>query len=199
MSETQPLRLLIVEDQPELRQLCARLATRLRLEFVEAGTAEEALAIAERELPDIILADLVLGHMSGLELLATVKQRWPHVNMALMSGHANIELAVEGMRLGAFDFAVKPIQLDKMLLLLESMAQDVRQRRASYREQMEAAIRGGWPDDCTDLEELERLTVQRVFAMVKGDKLEAQRRLGISRATLYRKIKRYGIRTVFEA
>ena len=48
MSETQPLRLLIVEDQPELRQLCARLATRLGLEFVEAGTAEEALAIAER-------------------------------------------------------------------------------------------------------------------------------------------------------
>jgi DNA-binding NtrC family response regulator len=189
---------LIVEDQPELRQLCARLAARLGLECVEADSAEAALSMAEREVPDIILADLVLGRMSGLELLAKVKQRWPQVDMALMSGHANIELAVEGMRLGAFDFAVKPIQVDRMLLLLESMAQNVRRRRAAYHAQMEAASRASWPADCTDLEELERLTVQRVFEQVKGDKVEAQRRLGISRATLYRKIKRYGIRTVFE-
>ncbi len=199
MSETLPLRLLVVEDQPDLRQLCARLAARLGLECVEADTAEKALAMAEREVPDIILADLVLGRMSGLELLATVKQRWPQVDMALMSGHGNIELAVEGMRLGAYDFAVKPVELDRLMLLLESMAHNVRRRRAAYREQMEAASRGSWPAECTDLEELERLTVQRVFEQVKGDKVEAQRRLGISRATLYRKIKRYGIRTVFEA
>jgi DNA-binding NtrC family response regulator len=199
MSETRPLRLLIVEYQPELRELCARLAARLGLECIEADTAEAALAAAEREVPDMILSDLALGRISGLELLATVKQRWPQVDMALMSGHANVELVVEGMRLGAFDFAVKPIQVDRLLLLFESMAQNVRRRRAAYREQMEAANRGSWPADCTDLEELERLTVLRVFEQVKGDKVEAQRRLGISRATLYRKIKRYGIRTVFEA
>jgi DNA-binding NtrC family response regulator len=51
------------------------------------------------------------------------------------------------------------------------------------------------PLPCTDLEELERLTVQRVFELVHGDKLQAQKMLGISRATLYRKIKRYGIET----
>ena len=49
------------------------------------------------------------------------------------------------------------------------------------------------PAPCTDLEELERLTVQRVFEQVQGDKEEARRLLGISRATLYRKIKQYGI------
>jgi DNA-binding NtrC family response regulator len=48
---------------------------------------------------------------------------------------------------------------------------------------------------CTDLEELEKLTMQRVFQQVDGDKEQAQRLLGISRATLYRKIKRYGIQT----
>ena len=51
------------------------------------------------------------------------------------------------------------------------------------------------PAPCTDLEELERLTVQQVFEQVGGDKVQAQKLLGISRATLYRKIKRYGIET----
>ncbi len=65
----------------------------------------------------------------------------------------------------------------------------LRNRLNRAAEQVRAA------GSCTDLEELERLTMQRVFEQVDGDKEQAQKLLGISRATLYRKIKRYGIQT----
>jgi DNA-binding NtrC family response regulator len=188
--------MLIADPDPGVCQLCAAIGQGMGLVCWQAGSAGEALERLECESPDLMLTDLVLGEGSGLELLAEVKKRSPFTEVALMSSYGTIESAVQGVRLGAYDFIVKPLQAEELKLLLERMVEKVRlvrENEALRRHLHERAPTA--PVHSTDLEELERFTVQRVFEQVDGDKELAQKLLGISRATLYRKLKRYGIGT----
>jgi DNA-binding NtrC family response regulator len=199
MTEPRPLRILIVDDEPGIRAMCVAIGRGLGLACAEAESAEEALPQAGNDPPDLVLADLRMGEMTGLELLAEFKRRSPRTEVSLMSAYGSIECAVEAMRLGAYDFIVKPFHVEKLRLILERMAERVRLAREVRPPGDGLPSRTDWtkalPNLCTDLEELEKLTMQRVFQQVDGDKEQAQRLLGISRATLYRKIKRYGIQT----
>jgi DNA-binding NtrC family response regulator len=115
-----------------------------------------------------------------------------------MSANGSIASAVQAMRLGAYDFVVKPFRVAELQLVLERMVEKVQRSRENHRcrhAQGGTQVAPAAPFPCTDLEEMERLTMQRVFEQVDGDKEKAQKLLGISRATLYRKIKRYGIQT----
>lgn len=187
------MRMLIVDGQQSDRALCATIGRELGLVCWQAKSAKEALERVESDAPELMLTDLVLGKNSGLELLAEVKKRSPLTEVALMSAHGTIESAVQAMRLGAHDFVVKPLCVEEFRSILERMVEKVELTRKKKllhgKAQLESAPLS------TDLEELERFTVQRVFEQVAGDKEQAQKLLGISRATLYRKLKRYGIRT----
>ncbi len=196
MSDPRPFRLLIVDEQPSTGSLCASVGQTMGLECFQAQSAEEALERLDSLAPDLMLADLVLRHRSGLELLAEVKRRLPLTEVALMSAHGTIASAVQAMRLGAYDFIVKPFREGELKLALERMVEKVqaaRENELCSPPQSRTQVASATPLPCTDLEELERLTMQRVFEQVDGDKEQAQKLLGISRATLYRKIKRYGI------
>jgi DNA-binding NtrC family response regulator len=216
MSDASPIRLLIVDDQLSIRQLCAAIGERMGLACVQAESALAALQVMESEAAELILADLEMGGRSGLDLLAEVKRRWPLTEVALMGSYGSPESALQARRLGAYDFVVKPFRVEEFQRVLERMAEKARlvQENELLRTRVEklggygpadgdsnAGMQGGVkmaPASvalCTDLEELERLTVRRVFEQVGGDKEQAQKLLGISRATLYRKIKRYGIET----
>ena len=200
------MRLLIVDEQPAVRQLCAAIGGRLGLQCVQLESVRAALDQMDHRAAELILADLQAGGSAqpqhangartgnpvGLELLEEVKRRWPLTEVALMSSYASMESAVHAMRLGAYDFVVKPFRVEEFQLVLQRMAEKARLVREN--KQLRNRLQGRTKTaPCTDLEELERLTVQRVFEQVQGDKEEARRLLGISRATLYRKIKQYGI------
>ncbi len=193
MSDSRPIRLLIVDDQQSISSLCSSLGQTMGLACLQAHSIEEALERLDDLAPDLILADLVLRNRSGLELLAEAKKRLPLTEVALMSAYGTIASAVQAMRLGAYDFIVKPFRVGELKVVLEEMAEKVRCEREneSCRQPVSPAVTTVLT--CTDLQEVERLTMQRVFEQVDGDKEQAQKLLGISRATLYRKIKRYGI------
>src|SRR5208282_242821 len=225
MSDPSPIRLLIVDDQQSIRQLCSAIGDRMGLSCVQAESALAALERMEGEPAELMLADLEMGGRSGLDLLAEVKRRWPLTEVALMGSYGSPESALQARRLGAYDFVVKPFRVEEFQRVLERMAEKARLVRenellrtrveklggygspdaAAYAGVQGGTLQGGMSQGatpqggmklppaslapCTDLEELERLTVQRVFEQVGGDKELAQKLLGISRATLYRKIK----------
>jgi DNA-binding NtrC family response regulator len=197
MPDQAALRLLIVDDQQGIRQLCAAIGSRLGLQCAPVESAEAALEQMRIQAADLILASLGAGASSGLELLAEVRRRWPLTEVALMSSYGSPENAVHAMHLGAYDFVVKPFRVEELQRVLERMAEKAQLIREN--ELLRTRLGGGMKSvpapaaPCTDLEELERITVQRVLEQVGGDKEEAQRLLGISRATLYRKIKLYGL------
>ena len=125
MSEQLKLRFLIVDDHQSIRKLCMTVGASLGFECREAESAEAALALLETETPDIVLADLMMPNMTGLEFLPRVKEILPRAEIAIMTGHGSIETAVQAMKLGAYDYITKPFRIEELKLLLQRMQEKV--------------------------------------------------------------------------
>src|SRR5437870_1189030 len=126
MSEEMKTRLLVVDDEQSIRRLCMTIGNTLGYLCTEAESAEVALGRLESDASDLILTDLKLPAMSGVELLKRTKAMLPRTEIAIMTGHGSIESAVDAMKLGAYDYIEKPFRVEKMRLLLQRMAEKVR-------------------------------------------------------------------------
>lgn len=126
MKENSGLRFLIVDDEQTIRRLCVMVGQALGLVCFEAETAEIALEVAETSLPDLVVTDLKLPNLSGVDLLRKLKEALPRTEIAIMTGHGSIESAVEAMRLGAYDYIEKPFRVERLRQVLQRMAEKVR-------------------------------------------------------------------------
>src|SRR5437870_9704049 len=107
---------------------------------MEAGTGEDALALLEEQPAHIILTDLVMPRMSGLEFLERVRKILPRAEIAVMTGHGSVETAVQAMKLGAYDYISKPFSpLEELRLFLRRMAEKIRlvEENQFLRERMD--------------------------------------------------------------
>jgi len=141
------IRLLIVDDEQSIRKLCMTVGEALGFICLEADSGESALALLEEQPVHMILTDLVMPRMSGLEFLEKVKKLLPRTEVALMTGHGSIETAVQAMRLGAYDYITKPFSpLEELRLLLRRMAEKIRlvEENEFLRQRMdsETAVHG---------------------------------------------------------
>jgi two-component system response regulator AtoC len=141
------IRLLVVDDEQSIRKLCMTVGEALGFICLEADSGESALTLLEEQPVHMILSDMVMPHMSGLEFLEKVKKLLPRTEVALMTGHGSIETAVQSMRLGAYDYITKPFSpLDELRLFLRRMAEKVRlvEENEFLRQRMdsETAVHG---------------------------------------------------------
>src|SRR4051812_24392244 len=125
MTEEMKVHFLIVDDQQSIRKLCMTIGSSLGFRCDEASSAEAALAFLETNSPDMILVDMRMAQMSGLEFLQEVKKRQPHTEVAIMTGYGSIESAVQAMKLGAYDYITKPFRVDELKLTLRRMAEKI--------------------------------------------------------------------------
>ncbi|HEU5413180.1 MAG TPA: sigma-54 dependent transcriptional regulator [Candidatus Angelobacter sp.] len=125
MTDDLKIRFLIVDDHQSIRKLCMTVGTALRFECHEAESAEAALECLETASPDIVLCDLMMPNMTGLEFLPRLKELFPRCEVAIMTGHGSIETAVQAMRLGAYDYITKPFRVEELKLLLQRMQEKV--------------------------------------------------------------------------
>jgi len=143
----QPIRLLIVDDEQSIRRLCMTVGESLGFQCLEAESGEAALSVLEQQPAHMILTDMVMPHMSGLEFLEQIKRLLPRTEVAVMTGHGSIETAVQAMRLGAYDYITKPFApLDELRLFLRRMADKVRLEEENQylreRSETETAVHG---------------------------------------------------------
>jgi two-component system, NtrC family, response regulator AtoC len=121
------IRLMIVDDEQSIRKLCVTVGEALGFVCLEAESGESALALLEEQSVHMVLTDMVMPHMSGLEFLEKVKKLLPRTEIALMTGHGSIETAVQAMKLGAYDYITKPFSpLEELRLFLRRMAEKIR-------------------------------------------------------------------------
>lgn len=126
MTEDFRVHFLIVDDQQSIRKLCVTIGASLGFSCEEAESAEAALQLLETSAPDIILVDLRMAEMSGLEFLAAVKKMLPRTEVAIMTGYGSIESAVQAMKLGAYDYITKPFRVEELKITLQRMAEKIR-------------------------------------------------------------------------
>jgi DNA-binding NtrC family response regulator len=125
MVDEYKIRFLVVDDQQSIRRLCVTIAASLGFECSEAENAETALEKLENDAPDIVLLDLRMAQMSGLEFLAEFKKILPHSEVSIMTGYGSIETAVQAMKLGAYDYITKPFRVEELKMTLQRMAEKV--------------------------------------------------------------------------
>jgi two-component system response regulator AtoC len=126
VSDDLRIRLLIVDDEQSIRRLCMTVGEALGFTCMEANSGETALSLLEEQPAHMILTDMVMPNMSGLEFLEKVKKLLPRSEVAVMTGHGSIETAVQAMKLGAYDYISKPFSpLEELRLFLRRMAEKV--------------------------------------------------------------------------
>ncbi len=118
-----PLKILIVDDEEPARQGLTALLGRWGYDVDEAADGQEALVKAAAGLPSVVLSDLVMPKMDGLDLLRALKTDVPFASVILLTGQGSIDTAVTAMREGAYDYLTKPVDVARLRVLIPKAAE----------------------------------------------------------------------------
>lgn len=118
--------ILVVDDEPGIVSLCGRFLARMGHHARMAGSGEVALQLLEREWFDLILTDIVMPGITGVDLLLEARKRMPDIAAVIMTGHGSIEMAVRALRAGAHDFLLKPFTAADLSEAIEHALSQVR-------------------------------------------------------------------------
>lgn len=129
-------RVLVVDDEEDfLETLVNRLGKR-NIDTTGVKSGEEALELMKEKLFDVVILDVKMpGGMDGIETLREIKKIQPLSEVLLLTGHASVETSIEGMKLGAFDYLLKPVKLEE---LLTKMAQAF-EKKDQHEQKIRAA------------------------------------------------------------
>jgi DNA-binding NtrC family response regulator len=117
--ETAIFTVLLVDDEPDfLYPLVKRLAKR-NLVIESAGSGQEALDIIQQKQIDVVVLDVKMPGMDGLQALRKIKAHNGLIEVIMLSGHASLDAAIEGMENGAFDYLMKPVDFDELFFKLQ--------------------------------------------------------------------------------
>jgi two-component system nitrogen regulation response regulator NtrX len=133
-------RILVVDDEKNIRRSMQMILSSEGYPVSLAGNAREALDLLKKEFPDIIFLDVMLPDRDGLSLLPEIKSNYPATEIIMISGHANLSMAVEATRAGAYDFLEKPLQKEKILLTIQHLLE--KHRLQEQYESLEKELGG---------------------------------------------------------
>jgi two-component system nitrogen regulation response regulator NtrX len=112
--------ILIVDDEPSILQSLSGLLSDEGFETITAANGYEALKIIDSESPDLVLLDIWMPGIDGIETLKEIKKNNPLIQVIIISGHGTIETAVKATKLGAFDLIEKPLSIDKVIVSINN-------------------------------------------------------------------------------
>jgi len=131
---------LLVDDEKAIRDSLRMVLEYEGYRVLEAASGDEALAGVRRSSPDAVLLDIKMPEMDGLEVLGSLRERGYEMPVIVVTGHGDIDTAIEATKKGAFDFFEKPLQRDRVLLSLRNALE-------SYRLQQESSALRSQPDE----------------------------------------------------
>ena len=136
-------RLMIIDDDTSHLASLVKIFQKLKLEVIGVPRGREALKLIEEQVFTVILSDLMLPDIDGLELLTQLKERQPQVEVVMMTAYGTIERAVEAMRVGAYDFITKPFrraEIERVIKRALERVNLIEENRALKRQLAEARV-----------------------------------------------------------
>jgi len=127
-----PARILIVDDEESVLLSLRKALMHEGWLIQEAGSGKEALQLLSRLPFDLVLTDIKMEEVSGLELLAEIKHRWPGTVVILLTGYGSLESAIQALRQGAHDYLLKPVSIHEVR---DSVREGLAKRRKALRQQ----------------------------------------------------------------
>jgi DNA-binding NtrC family response regulator len=110
--------ILIVDDEDDFRITLVKRLQKRNLNVFGAENGLKALDLMNKLIFDVVVLDVKMPGMDGIETLQEIKKKSPLVEVILLTGHASIESGIEGMKLGAFDYVMKPVNIDDLLEMI---------------------------------------------------------------------------------
>ncbi|MBW2609887.1 MAG: response regulator [Deltaproteobacteria bacterium] len=112
-------KVLVVDDEVEFLETLVKRLSKRDLEVHGLDSGEKALEFLEQDYADVVVLDVKMPGMDGIETLRELKKRHPMIEVIMLTGHANMEVAIQGMELGAFDYLMKPMEIDELLYKIQ--------------------------------------------------------------------------------
>lgn len=130
-----PTRVLLVDDEKDFVEMLGLRLEEVGERVTPAHSGQECLKALEEEEIDVVILDILMPGMDGIATLKEIKKRFPLVEVIMLTGHGTTESAVEGMKLGAFDYLLKPAHFGELTAKLES----ARKRKDEQAERIRKA------------------------------------------------------------
>ena len=124
-------KLLVVDDEESVRYSFAKLLPQYEVTGAKDGT--EALQLMERSLPDLVILDIQMPGLSGLEVIKKIKDLWPQIPVLMITAHGDSDRVIAAMRHGAYDYIVKPFDVPRMKTLIAEAVDAGQRMRAEVR------------------------------------------------------------------
>lgn len=134
-----PFSVLLVDDEEAFLETVVKRLNLRKVKAFGARNGPEALEFLTHNTVDILVLDVKMPGMNGIEVLKIVKDRHPLVEVIMLTGHANMEVAIAGMEAGAFDYLMKPVNIDELLYKLQDAYKRKSIRTEKIRKMKEAA------------------------------------------------------------
>ncbi|MBA4394721.1 MAG: hypothetical protein C0407_14315, partial [Desulfobacca sp.] len=135
--EIEGIRVLIVDDERDIRDASERILSRLGFQIATAKRGEEALQVFKEAHPAIVLLDLKMPGMDGMEVLKHLREWDPSIMVIVITGYATVETAIEAMKQGAYDFISKPFEPDQLRIVVNRAAEKIRLTREAIKLEQE--------------------------------------------------------------
>ena len=113
------MKMLLVDDESDFRNTLLKRMQRRNVDVHGVESGEAALAWLAREAVDVVILDVRMPGMDGIDTLRAIKKHHPLTEVIMLTGHASMEVAIQGMELGAFDYLMKPMDMDELLYKAE--------------------------------------------------------------------------------
>ncbi|MFA7406090.1 MAG: hybrid sensor histidine kinase/response regulator [Pelobacteraceae bacterium] len=141
-SEQPQSHILVVDDEAEIRQVVALCLKVIGARITCAKDVAEACRMLQQEAIDVIVSDVMMPGEDGLEFLARVHESWPEIPVVLMTGHAQLQMAVEAIKNGAFDFIHKPLDFELLRKIVERAINysNLKRIEKNYRAELEQMV-----------------------------------------------------------
>jgi DNA-binding NtrC family response regulator len=107
--------ILIVDDEEDFRITLVKRLQKRRLNVFGADSGPQALKMMQSKIFDVVVLDVKMPGMDGIDTIREIKKLHPLTEVILLTGHASMESGIEGMKLGAFDYIMKPVNIDELL------------------------------------------------------------------------------------
>ena len=133
-----PINVLLVDDEVEFLETLMKRLKKRDVNVASARCGEEAIGMLGREPVDVVVLDVKMPGMDGIETLRQIKKDHPMIEVIMLTGHANVEVAIQGMETGAFDYLMKPMDIDELLYKLQDAHKKklLQERKIRFMEEM---------------------------------------------------------------
>jgi len=125
-------KVLFVDDEIDFLETLLKRMKKREVSVSGVGSGEDALKFLDDKPADVVVLDVKMPGMDGIQTLRKIKNRYPLIEVIMLTGHASVEVGIEGMELGAFDYLMKPVDIDELLYKV----QDAYKKKAIHEKKI---------------------------------------------------------------